>query len=198
MSYRGWPQYGPDHALIASHPDIFSSFYSAPLPHLEREFLKELRDFLLNGQRAFRRLLLGLHQDSGNIVDAFQLWLEWRKQNEIDFSSGDRTAYYADRDFTADFLRFVRLRYLPASQAPLALTALVAYEAALLGEDLETGGAKAVSDQRLQVEDELLSPDSRPQLFPGVKKSSTFLPIIRKLCGGCGTKRRCTKYLRGR
>ncbi len=92
MSYRGWRQAPQDHAMIAAHPEIFSSFYAVPLPHLEREFLKELRDFLLNGMRAFRKLLLGLHQDSGNVVDVFQQWQEWRTENGVHFSNGDRTA----------------------------------------------------------------------------------------------------------
>src|SRR5947209_7411034 len=54
MSYGGWRDESQAHALIAAHPEIFSSFYAAPLPHFDREFLKELRDFLLNGFRAFR------------------------------------------------------------------------------------------------------------------------------------------------
>src|ERR1044071_2778272 len=114
MSYRGWRQELQDHAMIAGHPEIFSSFYSAPLPHLDREFLKELRDFLLNGMRAFRRLLLGLHQDSGNVVDVFEQWLQWRTENGIHFFNGDRTAYYAQPQFPADFLCFVRQHYIPA------------------------------------------------------------------------------------
>ena len=136
MSYRGWRQDPEDHAMIAAHPEIFSSFYSAPLPHLDREFLKELRDFLLSGMRAFRRLLLGLHQDSGNVVDVFQQWQEWRTGNGIQFSNGDRTVYYAQSQFPIDFIRFVRLHYIPASKAPLAITALADYEAALLAPDL--------------------------------------------------------------
>ncbi|PYX91495.1 MAG: hypothetical protein DMG67_09935, partial [Acidobacteria bacterium] len=72
MSYRGWRQETQDHAMITQHPEIFSSFYSVPLPYLEREFIKELRDFLLCGMRVFRRLLLGLHQDSGDVVEVFQ------------------------------------------------------------------------------------------------------------------------------
>src|SRR5262249_24354495 len=39
MSYRGWQQEPEDHALIAGYPEIFSSFYSVPLPHLDREFV---------------------------------------------------------------------------------------------------------------------------------------------------------------
>jgi len=181
MSYRGWRQESQDHAMIAGHPEIFSSFYSAPLPHLEREFLKELRDFLLSGMRAFRRLLLGLHQDSGNVVDVFQRWQEWRAKNGVHFSNGDRTAYYAQSVFPADFFRFVREHYIPvASKAPVAITALVEYEAAVLGRDresdelaLESDDLRAkqeqVSDDQLSRDnEELLSQDSRPQLRPGV------------------------------
>src|SRR5438270_6448185 len=135
MSYRGWRQDIQDHAMIAAHPEIFSSFYAAPLPHLDREFLKELRDFLLNGMRAFRRLLLGLHQDSGNVVDVFEQWQQWREENEIHFSNGDRTVYYAQPQFPADFLCFVREHYIPVSKAPVAITALAEYEAAVLAGD---------------------------------------------------------------
>jgi radical SAM superfamily enzyme YgiQ (UPF0313 family) len=180
MSYRGWRQEPQDHAMIAGHPEIFSSFYSVPLPHLEREFLKELRDFLLNGMRAFRRLLLGLHQDSGNVVDVFQQWQEWRSNNGVHFSNGDRTAYYAQPAFPADFLQFVRLHYIPtASKAPLAMAALVEYEAALLGRDPEQ-----VSDAGSDEIEDLLSPDSRLQLLPGVhviKLPADYHEIVRRL-----------------
>ena len=174
MSYRGWRQEREDHTMISAHPEIFSSFYSAPLPHLDREFVKELRDFLLSGMRAFRRLLLGLHQDSGNIVDVFQQWQEWRAQRGIHFSNSSRTVYYARRAFVTDFLQFVRLHYIPAgSRAPLAITALVEYEMALPGgdhpPDHDLPRSRQVSGQDLASdEEELLSPDSRPQLHPEV------------------------------
>src|SRR5258708_19796935 len=113
MSYRGWRQEAPDHAMIAGHPEIFSSFYSVPLPHLEREFIKELRDFLLNGMRAFRRLLLGVHQDSGNVVEVFQQWQQWRREHGGHFSNGDRTTYYAQSGFSPAFLAFLRLHSIP-------------------------------------------------------------------------------------
>lgn len=183
MSYRGWRQEIEDHAMIAGHPEIFSSFYSAPLPHLDREFLKELRDFLLSGMRAFRRLLLGLHQDSGNVVDVFQQWQQWRRENGIHFSSGDRTAYYAQPQFPADFLRFVRLHYIPASNAPLAITALAEYEAALLAGDSGYEQEQVSADNPNESED-LLSPDSRLRLLPGVKViklPADYQEIVRRL-----------------
>src|SRR5229473_4655163 len=139
MSYRGWRQESPDHAMIAGHPEIFSSFYSVPLPHLEREFVRELRDFLLNGMRAFRRLLLGVHQDSGSILEVFGQWREWRQANGADMAGGARTAYYAQSGFPSDFFQFVRQRYIPAaSKAPLAITVLLEYEAAVSGRDQES------------------------------------------------------------
>jgi radical SAM superfamily enzyme YgiQ (UPF0313 family) len=187
MSYRGWQQAPQDHAMIAAHPEIFSSFYAVPMPHLEREFLKELRDFLLNGMRAFRKLLLGLHQDSGNVVDVFQQWQEWRTENGVHFSNGNRTLYYAQSNFPADFFRFVHLRYIPtASKAPLAITALMEYEAALLSHDPESDGeASGSNDVRHNPDqisndgsdeiDDLLYMVSRPQLLPGV--SVIELPV---------------------
>lgn len=196
MSYRGWRQEIEDHAMIAGHPEIFSSFYSTPLPHLDREFLKELRDFLLSGMRAFRKLLLGLHQDSGNVVDVFQQWQQWRKENGIRFSNGDRTAYYAQPQFPADFLGFVRLHYIPVSKAPLAITALAEYEAALLAgvheSEHEASGARQntgqQADDKLSYDnDNLLSPDSRLRLLPGVKViklPADYQEIVRRLRKG--------------
>ncbi|MGC2697951.1 MAG: radical SAM protein [Candidatus Angelobacter sp.] len=190
MSYRGWRQEPEDHAMIAAYAEIFSSFYSAPLPYLDREFVKELRDFLLSGMRAFRRLLLGLHQDSGNIVAVFQQWQEWRTKNGVHFSNGNRTGYYAREGFRSDFLQFVRLHYIPAvSQAKLAITALVEYEAALLGRSNEPDNDhpryEQVSADRLVHDNEkLLSPDSRPQVHPEVniiKLPADYQEIVRRL-----------------
>jgi radical SAM superfamily enzyme YgiQ (UPF0313 family) len=189
MSYRGWQQEPQDHAMIAAHPEIFSSFYAVPMPYLEREFLKELRDFLLCGMRAFRKLLLGLHQDSGNVVDVFQQWQDWRTKDGVRFSNGERTDYYAQTSFPADFFRFVRLHYIPAaSKAPLAMSALVEYEAALLGRDHESD---AVGDNPGQVSasssddmEDLLSPNSRLQLRPGVNVitiPADYQEIVRRL-----------------
>ena len=178
MSYRGWPQEPQDHALIATHPEIFSSFYSVPLPHLDREFVKELRDFLLNGMRAFRRLLLALHHDSGDIVEVFQRWREWRSANGVTFSGGDRTAWYAQSGFRSHFLRFVQEWYVPTSQAPLAIGALVECELAVLRPDHESE-PEAGDDS-----DELLSPDSRPRLLPGVRVitlPADYQEIVRRL-----------------
>jgi radical SAM superfamily enzyme YgiQ (UPF0313 family) len=197
MSYRGWQQTPEDHAVIAAHPEIFSSFYSVPLPHLDREFVKELRDFLLCGQRAFRRLLLGLHQDSGDIVGLFEQWQEWRARNGIRFSGGERTLYYAHETFPTDFFRFLRLRYIPEmSKAPLAVTALLQCEEALRGgksgsDELsfheKDQHEKDQHDKDQHEKDELLAMESRPQLLPGINVvtlQADYRDIIRRLRQG--------------
>jgi radical SAM superfamily enzyme YgiQ (UPF0313 family) len=181
MSYRGWQQDPEDHELITGHPEIFSSFYSVPLPHLDRDLLKELRDFLLCGMRAFRRLLLGLHQDSGDVVEVFQQWREWRIENGINFAGGNRTAYYAQAEFPADFCRFVRDHYIPLANAPLAISALVDYETALLapGHQLSEGQQQDAASEA----DELPSED-RPRLLDGVEiidLSADYQEIVRRL-----------------
>lgn len=184
MSFRGWRQEPDDHAIIAAHPEIFSSFYSTPLPHLDREFLKELRDFLLSGMRAFRKLLLGLHQDSGDIMSVFQQWQQWRTLNGIHFSNGDRTIYYAQSQFPADFLEFVRLQYIPVSKASLAITALVEYEAAVHSGNNGDHQKQLADDPLFQDSDDLLFPESRLRLLPGVKVinlPADYQEIVRRL-----------------
>jgi hypothetical protein len=158
------------------------------VPQLEHEFLKELRDFLLSGMRAFRRLLLGLHQDSGDVVDVFQLWRQWRTENAALFSSGDRNTYYAQGAFGTDFLRFVRMHYIPvASKAPLAIRTLMEYEAALLGGDRPSHEANIAHDNGRHLSDDMdepLAPHSRPQLHPGIdviSLSADYQEIARRL-----------------
>jgi radical SAM superfamily enzyme YgiQ (UPF0313 family) len=183
MSYRGWPQTTEDHALIAAYPEIFSSFYATPLSFVESDLLKELRDFLLTGSRAFRRLLLGLQQDSGNILEVFQQWREWRKARGLRFANGDRSAFYAHGSFPGYFLDFVRLHYIPnASTAPLAISTLAEYEAAL---SASRQADEIVFDELQDTDDPTTpSPDTRPRLLPGVnviELATDYKEIVRRL-----------------
>jgi len=185
MSYRGWMQTPEDYTMIAEHPEIFSSFYSVPTPFLKREFLKELRDFLLNGMRAFRWLFLALHQDSGIIVSVFEHWQKWCAKNKVESAGYGRTAYYAHSQFLTDFLTFVRADYIPAqSKAPLAIAALVECESAALTYRSELADGLNKNGRVLEDGEALLSPDSRPQLLPGVRLigvSADYQEIVRCL-----------------
>ncbi len=132
MSFQGWQQDPLDREMIAEHPDIFPNFYSVPTPHLDRQFLKELREFLLNGMAGLRWLLVGLHQDSGDLMKVFAAWREWRELNKGPYPNGNATSYYAGCSFSGEFIEFVRSKYLPTSaKAQLAITSLVDYEESL-------------------------------------------------------------------
>src|SRR5215471_230742 len=182
MSYRGWNQEHEDYEMIAAHPEIFSSFYSVPTPFVKREFLKEFRDFVLNGMRTFRWLFVGLHQDSGNIIKVFRHWQQWRAEGELHFHTPGSTVYYANSQFPADFLRFVQQHYIPVhSKAPAAITALLECESAAHGYRDE--GANGRNGRYSDDDDELL-PNSRLTLFPGVrliKLNADFQDIIQRL-----------------
>ena len=100
------------------------------------------------------------------------------------FSNGDRTVYYAQSQFPIDFIHFVRLHYIPASNAPLAITALADYEAALLApahnRHEQNKRRSAVPDDR----EDLLSPESRLRLRPEVdviKLPADYQEIVRRL-----------------
>ena len=68
------------------------------------------------------------------------------------------------------------------------MAALVDYEAALLGRDHASNGVRPdseqVSDDMSEDDEELMAPDSRPQLRPGVnviKVSADYQEIVRRL-----------------
>ena len=184
MSYRGWRQEIEDHAMIAAHPEIFSSFYSAPLPHLDREFLKELRDFLLSGMRAFRRLLLGLHQDSGNVVDVFQQWQEWRTETEYISPTATAPSTTRKANFPRTLFALCGCITSPPAkrlwQSPRwPITKRPCWQAIAA-----TVKSRSSDEPVFQDSDDLLSPDSRLRLLPGVKVielPADYQEILRRL-----------------
>jgi radical SAM superfamily enzyme YgiQ (UPF0313 family) len=99
MSCHGWRLDTADRSLIAAYPDIFPNFYAVPNAGLDRNYLRELRDFILHGIVRFRWLLVGLHQAVG-VLSVFDLWRARR--------GSDSSEYYAHIDFRRDFLAFAR------------------------------------------------------------------------------------------
>jgi radical SAM superfamily enzyme YgiQ (UPF0313 family) len=131
MSAQSWRQDPADRQLIKDHPRIFPNFYAIPTPCLDRAYLKELRDFVLSGLRWFRWLMIGLHQESGSLINVFELWRPWRQERR---GKGKRDStlgsYYSTRVFREDFLEFLTSRYLPAhGRGMVAVPALVAFAA---------------------------------------------------------------------
>jgi len=137
MSYQGWTQEKVDRELIERHPDVFPNFYAVPTPWLDRSYLKELREFLLNGMERFRWLLVALHQVSGDLLPVFEQWRPWLERDR----GGPFTptaecptdlAYYAGRRFRRDFIRFLIPRFAGATDSNgRALVTLIRLEEAL-------------------------------------------------------------------
>jgi len=154
------------------------------MPWLKREFLKELRDFLLNGLRLFRWLMVGLHEDSGNIINVFHQWQNWRAETELTFPDAGRAVYYAHGPFARDFIEFVQSHYIPAvSKAPIAMNALAEYESALLSNQGQAGAQDRNSSADADA-NSFISPDSRLQLYPGIRVlhlDADYQEILRRL-----------------
>ena len=134
MSYQGWRQDPADGALIASHPGIFPNFYAVPTPGLDRRYVKEVRDFLLNGIARFRWLLVALAQHRGGLLRVFEEWKAWRLDILKNGFACDTesSVYYSRIEFRRDFLQFVLSHCLATMGRALpAVSALVAYEASL-------------------------------------------------------------------
>jgi radical SAM superfamily enzyme YgiQ (UPF0313 family) len=123
ISYQGWKQEDPDRDLIASFPDIFSSFYGVPAPALDRSRLKRLRGFVLHALGPFRWVAVAAHQSRGGIRAFFEAWEE---EFPAPGRSGEAWArYYASADFARHLARFVRAKHLSGSASDGSLEALI-------------------------------------------------------------------------
>jgi len=117
LSYRGWDQGPEEKKMIAEYPDIFPNFYSVPTPFLNYAFLKEIRDFLLNGIKTARPLLLQLRLAGADMLVIFEEWRAWRRRNKANLAGDNLAAYYAGDSFPYDLLEFVKTEYLSESKA---------------------------------------------------------------------------------
>ena len=128
MSLQGWRQDPTDRDLIKEHPNIFSNFYGIPTL-VDRYYLKELREFILNGMSWFKWLLVAPLQDSGDLLEVFDDWRAWRAQNDPDRPEANIAPYYAHVRFRQEFMQFLEADYLVnRSKDAGALKAVILYE----------------------------------------------------------------------
>jgi radical SAM superfamily enzyme YgiQ (UPF0313 family) len=112
----------PDDELIEAFPDLFPNFYLVPTL-VPTEYLHEVRQFLYQGIRRFRWLLVALDLECGGILAVFDAWLAWRPRA---IALGD---YYRQRLFVLEFLQFVSDTYV--GRGCPATDVLTAYSQAL-------------------------------------------------------------------
>jgi radical SAM superfamily enzyme YgiQ (UPF0313 family) len=169
MSFRGWDQHPSDRRMIADHPEIFSSFYSVPTPSMPPGLVKELREFLLGAMKTLRWLVVGLHQDSGDLLEVFEQWRAWRACHRV--SPHGPPDYYRQQRFARDFVRFVRADYLKRrARAVTAIAVLADYEHALLNASLHSKtSARRVRLKIQAAETRPVASDSHPRISPFVR-----------------------------
>jgi radical SAM superfamily enzyme YgiQ (UPF0313 family) len=129
MSHQGLSQNEADLNLIRKNLEIFPNFYLLPMPHLDREALLELREFLTITVEWFRWLLSAIDQ---TVVDMLAFYLEWRGHRvsiRPNLVGSVLRRYYVGRDFRLDFLAFVREHPVGKEQR---ISALLAVEDALV------------------------------------------------------------------
>ncbi len=129
MSHQGLSQNEADLNLIRENLEIFPNFYLLPMPHLDREALLELREFLTITVEWFRWLLSAIDQ---TVVDMLGFYLQWRAYRvsvRPNLVGSVLRRYYVGRDFRLDFLTFVREHAVGKEQM---ISALLAVEDALV------------------------------------------------------------------
>jgi radical SAM superfamily enzyme YgiQ (UPF0313 family) len=160
MSHQGWHQDAADRELIASYPDIFPNFYGLPSP-LGRTYCDEFNRFFMNGVARFRWLLLALHQESGNLLEVFDAWLNWGGRRK------HPARYYATFEFTRELRHFLRTVYLKRlNPSSVAVAGLVDYHEAL---DAALSQSESGVTADLDSPSETVTLDSVPRLAEGVR-----------------------------
>jgi len=119
---------------VKQYPDVFSSFYYIPTPHLSRRLAKSLSAAIYT----CAPLLLGLRKSGIPLQDVFTQWLTWQAAS-INAGSNQQD-YYLYR-FRADFVRYIREEIAPAfaGTAPQLLD-MIEYDAVQYG--IERGDIK--------------------------------------------------------
>lgn len=107
MCHQGRQQNARDRELIRRHPDIFPNFYVLPVANASRDYLFELREFLVMGTARLRWLFVALHQTTSGILDVFTAWSKHRLEARPDLNGWRLREYYMLDEAQSDFVKFV-------------------------------------------------------------------------------------------
>jgi radical SAM superfamily enzyme YgiQ (UPF0313 family) len=137
VGHQGRNQNLVDRDLIHRHPDIFPNFYLLPVPHLDRNYLLELREFLLMAPVRLRWLLIALHQTTSGMFDVFSAWRKHRIQLRPGLQGWGLRTYYMLAEARTEFARFV-LGHFGVSVSPAVECLARFYEALAESKAVET------------------------------------------------------------
>ena len=167
MSHQGLSQNEADLELIRKNLEIFPNFYLLPMPHLDREVLLELREFLTITLEWFRWLLSAIDQ---TVVDMLGFYLEWREYRvslRPNLVGSVLRRYYVGREFRSDFLTFVRGHGVGKEQMIVALLAV---------EDALVRGTQPRVRSGQQV------PPDQPLWWSDVPSTTKFTDVVELQC----------------
>ena len=132
LAFQGWNMDRFDRDLVAAHPEVFSSFYALPTL-LDRNYLFELRRFLLWDSLHSRWLLVALKSLTRDALKGFDAWQDWVHRTGRERPQKKIADYYQNHLFHRDFLTFMRTEIAQKYRdSEHIINALVDYEATLL------------------------------------------------------------------
>ena len=143
---EAWTCDSESRQLIADHPELFLNFYVLPLSE-DRDYLQELRNFVLFGLKRCRWLMVALQAECrGDFLGLFDQWLRWN----IEKGRTERPpAYYSDISFADDLLTFVVEHYLTKiNPASVAAAGMLRYQIALQTTDRIQTSRRTMSRKR--------------------------------------------------
>src|SRR5205807_8416727 len=113
ISFHGWEQDPEERAMIMKHPKLFPNFYAVPTRWLERQYLRQVREFILHGIAKARWMMVLLHRESGDLLSVFDEWVAWSaRERELDGVVDTSRRYYSGDRFPRDLTLFVESTYL--------------------------------------------------------------------------------------
>jgi hypothetical protein len=108
VGHQGRSQNELDRELIRTYPEIFPNFYLLPTPYIDRDFLLELREFLLMGRGRLRWLFVALDLHTSGVIDMFTAWRDNRNRRIPNLTGWNLRLYYMRDIARMDFVHFVR------------------------------------------------------------------------------------------
>ena len=152
ISFQGWEQDREERAMIMAHRDIFPNFYAVPTRWLDREYLREVREFILHGILKHLWLMVLLHREGEDLLRVFDEWQAWSRQNRGPAVDNTR-AYYAGDAFSYDLLRFVQSHEAALMVShPHLLKAMADVERAQLAFNDDPAAPRSIAKRKIAIE----------------------------------------------
>jgi radical SAM superfamily enzyme YgiQ (UPF0313 family) len=178
ISFHGWEQDPVERAMIKKHRRLFPNFYAVPTRWLDRQYLREIREFILHGIAKARWLMVLLHRESGDLMSVFDQWIQWSsRERKIAGTVDTSRGYYSGARFPRDLTRFVESDYLQSARYPHVIKTIVDLVNAI--QDFE---GKSYRAKLLRVSLENL--DSRPEIANDARclvVSADYMRLMRAL-----------------